>query len=851
MRKAHRRARPLVYVGRRGWVYLFFYGFLVIVSASAQTLKQPHSVAARADGTLYVATIDDTTLKVLSPEGRLLAQSALRGTGAQEVQFPQRILLVKDEVWILDASARRIQIYDLNPPCAYRRTLRLPVDESQEVADLAADQTGRLYLLTRPDNRVHVLSADARLITTFAGAGQEPKQLINPTSITVDRRGRVLVTDSDRRTNRHRIKIYRYYALRGKAELLHDVPAWLDPLQVCVNSQGHLVTLGSLGYYEDGGAIRIVTERGDRVAHTGLFSLGGMGRAGGITLLPDDRVVLADEVKGRLVVLPADLGEPDPVVSLQPGYATIRWRSPFPSAEAILWWGTDEANPATWRKQTVRWQGARREMLVRLHGLPTSTRIFYRFSPALPTLGTAETNVSKVYSFLSAPPKGKMHVLTVDVLTVVYLRADVDGTMYSLTREQLGEKLQREFEKSREWYFRNTHFRLHLNLKDFVVLEEPTARVRRGWIAPENVREQVRPVLEAQGKRLEDYDSVIAVWLSPGYNADKPDQLGEVGGGGLTTFGYSTFSLGGKLAWLLCHEYSHQLDAFFDRSGVQKFWLNHPDPTIHPGRYGQHWDVNAYICRRWNPNDWFQMRYGKVWEVSDVNGNGIPDDDARLPLDEKRMGREARPGNARADDIRRAMAGIFFGYRLDTGIPEGIGYREEGATWRLPREAVLLIPHGNLQGEPAVWLRYVRAQNRFLRADVFASWSEQYLQFGIVCGERCDAEIDIDAGNDGWFSGEDNLNVRVQARGVETPEIAARIWDGAVGSWRPAPTPSLETSTLPDGRTLYRVHIPHPRGRWNVNSVVGIRIALTGERGWCSAFEPWVLMQTRLVRRAR
>jgi streptogramin lyase len=831
-------------------------GFIVLLGCctlcvSAQMLRQPRSVAAGADGTLFVATVDDTTLKVLSPEGKILAQSAPRGTGEHEVQFPQRVLLVQGEVWILDAPARRVQIFEARPPCRYRRTLPLPVEDPQDVVDIAADPTGRVFLLTRPDNRVHVLTPEGRPITAFAGAGQQPEQLVNPTSITVDRRGRVLVTDTDRRTNRHRIKIYRYSALRAAAQLVKDVPAWLDPIQVCVNARGHLVTLGALGYYEDGGAIRIITERGDRVAHTGLFSLGGMGRAGGIALLPDDRVVLADEVNNRLVILPPDLGEPDPVVALQPGEATIRWRSPSPATEAVVWYGTEENNPASWRRQVVRWQGTRREMLVRLRGLPLSKRVFYRFSPALPTIGKEGSDLSKVYSFLSAPPRGKMHVLTLDVLTVVYLKADVDGTVHALTHEQIGDKLQREFEKCREWYFRNTHFRLHLNLKDYLFLEEPTARVRRGWIAPESVREQVHPLLEAQGKRVEDYDSIIAVWASPGYDASKPDQLGDVGGGGLTTFGYSTFAISGKLAWLLCHEYSHQLDAFFDRSGVQKFWLNHPDPTIHPGRYGQHWDVNAFICRKWNPNDWLTMRFGKIWEVDDVNGNGIPDDDPRLPLDERRLGRIARPGNARSDDLRKAMTGLFFGYRLDTGMPDGIGYREEGATWRLPREAVLPIPYADLRGEIDHWFHYARAQNRFLAADIFAAWNERELQFGIVCRDACDAEIDIDADNNGWFSGNDNLNVRLRVRGVEKPEITARVWDGALGTWVEAPTPSLETRVLPDGRSLYRIGIPRGAVRWQVNALAGVRIVLIGDRGWCSAFEPWVLMQTRFVRQTR
>jgi len=91
--------------------------------ASAQPLRQPHSIAVAPDGKLFVATIDETTLKILSPSGQILAQTAPRGTGEQEVQFPQRVLLVGDEVWILDAPARRVQVYGARPPYRYLRTL--------------------------------------------------------------------------------------------------------------------------------------------------------------------------------------------------------------------------------------------------------------------------------------------------------------------------------------------------------------------------------------------------------------------------------------------------------------------------------------------------------------------------------------------------------------------------------------------------------------------------------------------------------------------------------------------------------------------------------------------------------
>jgi hypothetical protein len=218
----------------------------------------------------------------------------------------------------------------------------LPVEETQEAVDLACDANGRLFLLTRPDNLVRVLTPEARQVTAFAGAGEAPHQLVNPTSITVDQRGRILITDTDRRTNRHRVKIFRYSALRGTAELLKDVPAWLDPIQVCVNSRGHLVTLGShWATMKTGARYASSTERGDRVAHTGLFSLGGMSRAGAIALLPDDRVVLADEANDRVVILPPDLSEPDPVVTLRSRRGAHPLALPFPCdrSHCLVWHG--------------------------------------------------------------------------------------------------------------------------------------------------------------------------------------------------------------------------------------------------------------------------------------------------------------------------------------------------------------------------------------------------------------------------------------------------------------------------------------------------------------------------------
>ena len=120
----------------------------------------------------------------------------------------------------------------------------------------------------------------------------------------------------------------------------------------------------------------------------------------------------------------------------------------------------------------------------------------------------------------------------------------------------------------------------------------------------------------------------------------------------------SQFLGGGDTAWLTAHEVHHQLESLgafslADRED-DRIIFNHPDPRfIRKGegdkvdrndwsttgpRQGEQWDVMAWSDRLLSDAQWLRMYFGETVVTADADDDGVPDDDARLPFDEKRFG---------------------------------------------------------------------------------------------------------------------------------------------------------------------------------------------------------------------
>lgn len=164
--------------------------------------------------------------------------------------------------------------------------------------------------------------------------------------------------------------------------------------------------------------------------------------------------------------------------------------------------------------------------------------------------------------------------------------------------------------------------------------------------------------------------------------------------------GRSQYLGGSDTAWLATHEYHHQIeslgafslanreddrvifDHFFPRKREKK-----PDGTWEEWvwstswKHGEHWDGIAYFDRMLTPVQWLRLHFGETMTVEDADEDGIPDNDPRLPLDEKRFGSD--PRRPRTDGLMLDLAKV----QLSTWAPAPLTNTWDKAPLRLVRPA--------------------------------------------------------------------------------------------------------------------------------------------------------------------
>ncbi|MEP0767336.1 MAG: fibronectin type III domain-containing protein [Fimbriimonadia bacterium] len=118
---------------------------------------------------------------------------------------------------------------------------------------------------------------------------------------------------------------------------------------------------------------------------------------------------------------------------------------------------------------------------------------------------------------------------------------------------------------------------------------------------------------------------------------------------------------GGDTAWLTTHEFHHSLESMgsFGLANREddRIVFDHFEPRarkLQPdgryqemtwttsGRHGEHYDGIAFWDRTLTDAQWLRFYFGEAITVADSDMDGIPDNDPRLPLDEKRFGSDPR-----------------------------------------------------------------------------------------------------------------------------------------------------------------------------------------------------------------
>ncbi len=534
-------------------------------------------------------------------------------------------------------------------------------------------------------------------------------------------------------------------------------------------------------------------------------SIGGFLAPRGLDFSSRHQIVVADY--NRIVFVDGSLGESPAVRIVHPTTIAATWipaGAPHPVVRL-------RRDGGAWKSFAAGTDKKSGEASVLLPGLQPAARYCVIFSNAFKVIPPAGV-FSREYR-LATPPADSTHMLyaRLPVLCMVYRSIDYRDRYPAgryprvppgrrLTDEDI-EELRQACRFNAEFYFRNSGCRLLLDF-DFFVVEEPLRLRDVGdqdpyWLSPnDRVARDVEHAAQSFGKTPARYAGVVVPYAWENYPPHRTSALADpskqdtvsirqaYGGGTLgvpapwkygTGAGYTANPFQDRFSrqdWLITHEFHHQLDALLDASGEPGYY--HADqPWKMPGRFGEDFDFNAQIIRKAPVEWWLAMKFGTLEETADADHDSVPDNDPRLPFDEKRLRGNPRRIDTDGDgltDLAEVMAGSSRGTLLDNRDSDADGI-EDGADpeplYPFPPE-IPRLPAGQLSPSRP----FATLHGSMGPADLSWAWTDSALTIACDAPLPAGVLIQIDASCDGWFHGFDNFQIRI---GRDT--VAATVLD--------------------------------------------------------------------------
>jgi len=544
-----------------------------------------------------------------------------------------------------------------------------------------------------------------------------------------------------------------------------------------------------------------------------------------------------------------------------------------------------------------------------LSDLPPNSEVRFVLRPY------GDQEASREHVYYTRPPAGSLETRTLPLLAVAYTPihySDAEegkplpaGTPARLTEQDLAA-IRRQLEGVREFYFRATHGRLNLVWD----LEAEATNIGN---RPSLDAGDVTPPFEAtmdrvlkERKRGPDYyaGAVFMFGWTEGLSAetrtgiyrDQAFSGGTYGTDGPWKFKRMPYTMinfnrGADIRWTVTHEFGHQLDSMADFSGYPSLAFNHPDPMTEVGVFGEHWDANWWLHRKFPRDNWTGLNFGTRRVSADADGDGLADDDPFLPMDEKRLGSDPAKKDTDGDGLSDLAE-----YTATMGITAGLNERMGGPIVTVNPRVADSDRDGRLDGNDPYPQYPVTTMRRYTTprldgvwrdgewqvagavntppgatpADAMfgLQWDDRYLYVAMRSSRPMDFAVDLDAMNDGWFTGTDNYRLMFSAPTGETaePAVSSTIWDWSVFDHTAERNPYLSQSkdiVKPEdlyiahgrdgGQYVLEVAIPfnYKTGlRLYDGKRLGVRLGarLPGSRQLLTVFEPHHLMEMQLWR---
>lgn len=884
--------------------------------AAPGELREPQDVAADSRGRIVVVDSANDRVQVFNARGGPVLTVGERGTAPGEFRRPTRITLDDRDNWIVtDTGNNRLQVF--SPAGKFLAAM--------------ANRTGRKSVAELQEERKYA-RAHGKKPQTVKETWQRTDvgQFNEPGGVFFDRKlsrlyvangwnCRIEVLDYDAQTGRMKRRgpdagtIWGFWVTRG----------------IVGDSRGRLIGcdtgFGSLNVFADRAAMD--TNRPKRVLTVRGGVLGPMHDVTDIAVNSTGGFAVADAGNDRVVLFDSDFTLPqDPrVVRVTSESATLAWET-VTAAETRIEYRRGNYPQKTPGREDVwtvdphwgrRLSGRRIHHQVRLTGLVPGKRYYYRFHA--PSVRTVPPHPwTHEYAFATEAGRGRKAFLgmPIKVLLVCNLIDASTATTEAAVPPPMTKAgialYRRNFELTQRFYWNLSAMRYWL---DFDLLLDET--MYRKGTPPEGANPQLRnlPVyrrdqsltsaLNREGKAHKLYYGQIVCEAVRRWNQRTKQWVYQGSGGGTygiewPTPGRSQFLGGSDVAWLMCHEFHHQVESQYKASGLtredDRVIFCHFAPK-HTGwkwctayNHGQHWDGIAYQLRRFTPTQYLRNLYGRVLVAEDRDGDGLVDEEARLPFDERRFGSDPNRVDTDGDGLTDLQELLVSNWQPFVNAPlrkkvespcllpdpchadtDGDGLTDGNDPYPLyPFAPVIAEGHAVIDGNLREWGDRPQCwtESAGLKVRLFSRHDDRQLAFAVELeGDWRDCTLTLDLNADGYFVGNDNLLLHV-VPGRHGPQLqSARRHLCAEDRWpylyrepKPGEVPEKrvrfrkEWLAFAAGRTLARqwfeLAVPRkPSLGLLLNS--GERIGFTfrvgiPDRGELSLFEPYRIFDCRL-----
>ena len=369
------------------------------------------------------------------------------------------------------------------------------------------------------------------------------------------------------------------------------------------------------------------------------------------------------------------------------------------------------------------------------------------------------------------------------VLVVIYRGApEAEGRLTDEDLEGIGTGV----ELGRLFYFRNTGGRLNLELQRMVV----------DAAAPDNAGptyDNIAADLRARGVQDNQYDGVFATGVGFTGNWGGFQALGKTGAamgipdrrGGLTWWPEDRPEVWYGLAWTFVHEFQHALDLVICGAQLPQMLHGHPYADSAESHFtwghkgAQHFSWQACLLREFGANV-LDLRGARAeWlAIEDGDGDGLADDDARLPMDEARFGSDRGLPDTDGDglnDLAEFTADLYRGSDPINPDTDGDGLRDGqdpaptvAIAARLPYAAAGPLVDGEADATYAPLFLHAYAGSALAppEARVEACWHEDGLFLLARTPEAADLALEVDSSpENGYWEGGDTYLMRATRDG--------------------------------------------------------------------------------------